>query len=263
MAKNIFTVVVPTLNEEKRLPHLLNDLEKQTLRDFFVTIVDAKSIDQTHQIAKKFKTKIITSSKKNVSYQRNLGGKDASTEWIIFMDADNRIPKTYLEKIKSHLDKSSTDILSTWMKPNTRSGKDRLMATIMNIFMDMNKNSKKPYILESMVVIKKSCFKTLNGFNPNIPWREGEDLLERAYKKGMIFEFLKNPKYTYSFRRLNKVGAFKMLQEMSQMEIIKMLKGNLTKKETEILYPMKGGSFYKDGEIRKMTLKKFLSILFD
>jgi hypothetical protein len=137
------------------------------------------------------------------------------------------------------------------------------MALIANVFMDMNKNSKKPYILESMVFIKKTCFMKLKGFDMEIPWREGEDLLERAHKIGMVFDFIKNPKYTYSFSRLNKMGVFKMLQETSQMEIIKMLKGELKKKDTAHLYPMIGGSLYEKGEKPKMTLRKFISILFE
>lgn len=261
--KRMFTVVIPTLNEEVHLPHLLNDLDKQTYKGFESIVVDAKSIDKTREIAKKYKAKVLTSNIKNVSYQRNLGGNAANTDWIVFMDADNRIPKTYLQKVKKEITKGNPDIFSTWMKPDSYSNKHKIMATLMNIFMDMNKNSDKPYILESMVFIKKETFKKLKGFNTKIPWREGEELLERAHKMGLKFTFGKNPKYTYSFRRLKKIGAFQMLQEMSQMEIIKMLKGNLTKKETEFLYPMKGGEFYKNDKTRKMSLKRFLSVLFD
>lgn len=262
MAKNYFTIVIPTLNEEKNLPKLLNDLKLQSFKRFVVVVVDAKSKDATQKIAKQYKANLTISSKKNVSYQRNLGAKEADSPWIVFMDADNRIPKTYLQKIKRHLEKEDPDILSTWMRPDSNSNKDKLTAGIMNIFMDINKNSKKPYVLESMVFIKKGCFEKLKGFDITIPWREGEDLLERAYKMEMNFDFIKTPKYTYSFRRLKKVGAFKMLQEMSQMEIIKMLKGDLTKEETKFLYPMKGGAFYKSGGKSKLTLKEFLAILF-
>lgn len=259
----IFDIVIPTLNEESHLPNLLGDLRAQTFRNFNVIVVDGKSEDKTKEIIKKYKVKLIISSRRNVSYQRNLGAEESKAEWIVFMDADNRIPKRYLENVYKYLNTHSPDLLSTWIKPDTGSNKDKLTATIMNLFMDLNKNSKKPYILESMFLIKNSCFKKLKGFNPKTPWGEGEELLGKAKKAGMTFDFVKNPKYTYSFRRLKKIGAFKMLQEMSQMEIVKALKGNLTKKETEFLYPMKGGAFYKNGSKKKLTLKKFISILFE
>lgn len=261
--KAYFTIVIPTLNEEKHLPSLLNDLGKQTFSDFEVVVVDANSKDNTRVIAEKYKAKVVVSDKKNVSFQRNLGAKNSDTDWIIFMDADNRIPKNYLTGLKRHAERLNPDILSTWLKPDTSNKQDRFTATVMNIFMDMNKNSKKPYVMESMILVKKSSFEKLGGFDININWREGEDLIERAIAQKMVFEFVKAPKFAYSFRRFKKIGAFKMFQEMSQMEIIKMLKGGkLTKKETALLYPMKGGSFYKDGKKPKLTLQKFLSILF-
>jgi hypothetical protein len=96
----------------------------------------------------------------------------------------------------------------------------------------------------------------------NVNWREGEELLKKARKMNMKLCFIRYPMYTYSFRRLNKVGALKMLQEMSQLEIIKAVRGGLTIKDTSKFYPMNGGSFYKNDKESKVSLRKFISILF-
>lgn len=260
--KAYLTVIIPTLNEESRLPNLLNDLTLQTYKDFEVVVVDAKSKDKTREIAQKFDANVVISNKKNVSYQRNLGLKNGNSEWLVFMDADNRISKTFLEKVIKQIEATHPDILSTWIKPDSRLKKDKFTATLMNIFMDINKKSKRPYVLESMLFIKRESFKALKGFNTTIPWSEGNDLLERACEKGMKFKFIKNPKYTYSFRRFKKTGTFKMFQEVSQMEIIKMLNGSLTKKNAASLYPMMGGSFYKTKQKPKTALQEFIPILF-
>lgn len=260
--KKLLTVVIPTLNEEGHLPKLLKDLKAQTFKNFGIVVVDAKSKDKTREIAQKNNIDVIVSNKKNVCYQRNLGFQKNNSEWIAFMDADNRIPKTFLQKIKKHIETGQNDILSTWIKPDSNLKKDLYTATLMNVFMDINKKTKQPYVLESMIFIKRKSLKTLNGFDTNIPWSEGNDLLKRALKKGMKFELIRNPKYVYSFRRLKKMGTFKMLQEVSQMEIIKILNGKLTKKDTKSLYPMTGGSFYKKTKKPKGELQEFISILF-
>lgn len=262
-SEDFFTVVIPTLNEEKHLPRLLDDLKKQTFKNFSVIIVDGRSEDKTRDIAKKYNVQVLISQKRNVSYQRNMGAKSAKSAWIVFMDADDRITKTYLKKVQSYISKNDPDILSTWLMTNSRLTKDKLTATIMNLFMDINKNSKKPFVMESMVFIKRDVFHKLGGFNVNIAWREGEELLQKAKQIGFNFDFINTPKYTYSFRRLKKVGAFKMLQEMSQMEVIKALKGGLTIKDTKMFYPMNGGGFYKSQNKKKLSLKKFISILFE
>jgi glycosyltransferase involved in cell wall biosynthesis len=252
------SIVIPTLNEEDRLPNLLNDLRSQTFNNFEIIVVDAKSPDKTQEIARKFRAKVIVSGKKNVAYQRNLGAKASKSEFIIFMDADDRITKTFLQKIIGYLERNSPDILSTWIKPDSRDKKDKFAATVMNIFMEINKNAKKPYMLESMMAVKRESFIDLRGFNPKIAWGEGNEMIERANKLGMIYTFLKNPKYTHSFRRIRKVGTFTSLQNTSQMEIIKLFKGKLTKENIAKLYPMEGGSFYKiDIKDRKLIQNLF------
>ena len=174
-----FTVVIPTLNEEKHLPKLLEDLSEQTFKNFEVIVVDAKSKDKTWKIATDFKDltskiKVITSVRKNVSYQRNLGSKISNSDWIIFIDADTRIPKSYLHNLKIYSETLNADIFSTWIRPDSNTNQDKLTATIMNIFMDINKNTSNPYILESMLVVKKKSFEILGGFDTSIHWSEGE-----------------------------------------------------------------------------------------
>lgn len=262
MQKNDFTIIVPTLNEEKNLPRLLGDLKKQTFSDFSVIVVDAKSKDSTTQKAKKLGAKVIVSNKKNVSYQRNLGAKNANSRWIVFMDADNRLPKNFLQGVRNYIEEKNPDIVSTWISPDSIIKKDKLTATFMNIVMEINKNSKRPYVLESMIFIKKNLFEKLRGFDSNIPWSEGEDLLIRAGKMGIKLDLIKEPKYTYSFRRLKKIGTFKMLQNIAQIEIIRMVKGELRKEDAGSFYPMDGGSFYRNSEESKITIQKFISILF-
>lgn len=261
--KIFFSIIIPTLNEEGHIPLLLDDLKNQTFRDFEIIVVDGKSKDGTVEVAKKNGAKVLIGAKRNVSYQRNLGSEVSKAPWLVFMDADNRISKTFLKRIKSYLEKNKVDILSTWLSPDSESDKDKVIATAINIFMEINKNSKKPYVMESMLIIKNSAFKLLGGFNPKIPWSEGQDLLQRARKLNLKFSFIRNPKYTYSFRRLKKMGTLNVLWETSQMELIKMLKGGeLTKKDTAILYPMKGGKYYKSGGKPSMTMRTFISLLF-
>ena len=251
-------VVIPTLNEEKHLPNLLTDLSNQTFKNFRVIVVDADSEDETKEIAGKFNKlglniKVITTAKKNVSHQRNLGADSADTDWVIFMDADNRIPKNFLAGIKHQATTLNPDILSTWFRPDTNIAQDKFTATLMNIFMDITKNTPTPFMMESMVLVKKKSFEELKGFDTNILWREGEDLLKRARKMKMKFEFVKNPRYKYSFRRFKKSGSKKMFQNMVKMEILRITKGKLSPQKARIYYPMKGGKYYETKAKKSVT----------
>lgn len=119
--KPFFSIVIPTLNEAQYLPHLLSDLADQTYTNFEIIHVDAHSDDSTTTESEKFnKTLVIKTTQsdiKNVSHQRNLDIELAKGDWIIFMDADNRLPKYFLDGIRYRLaQKPSTDIFTTWVK---------------------------------------------------------------------------------------------------------------------------------------------------
>src|SRR3989344_7060609 len=114
-----FSVVIPTLNEEKYLPKLLKCLREQLDKDFEVIVVDGSSDDKTVERAEG--VKIIASKKRNVSYQRNLGAKAARGKWLVFLDADVSIPANYLSEMHNTLIlRKDCRFLTTWMRPDSK-----------------------------------------------------------------------------------------------------------------------------------------------
>ncbi len=244
-----FTVIIPTLNEEKTLTTLLEDLAKQTFTSFSVIIVDGHSEDKTVENATKFKHKflgfeIITSKKRHVGYQRNIGAKHATTNWIIFSDADNRIPSHYFQGIKYRVDAYDPDILITWIKADTKDKKDQAFATLANVFHEVQKKTNNPYMLEACVCTKKSSFLKLKGFDESLGWGEGSDLVRRAVRKKMKFIVSKDPRYTYSLRRLRKQGTLKTARNLAVIELARLRKIQLPIEQASYLYPMEGGTYF-------------------
>lgn len=82
------SIIVPTLNEEDFLEYLLKSLERQSCQNFEIIIVDGGSNDKTVQIAKKYNAKIITRQKTPEFESRNIGGKIAKGEILLFTSAD-------------------------------------------------------------------------------------------------------------------------------------------------------------------------------
>ena len=73
-----FSVIIPTLNEEKYVGVLLNSLEKQEFKDFEVLVVDGNSKDSTCKVVRAYTKsvpnfRLIKSPKRGVAYQRNYG----------------------------------------------------------------------------------------------------------------------------------------------------------------------------------------------
>jgi rSAM/selenodomain-associated transferase 2 len=93
------SIIIPTLNEEEKLPQLLDVLVPLTYTYDEIIVVDAESSDKTISIAKKYGVKTIVSEKACRAYQMNIGAKHAQGDVFYFVHADVLPPKTFREDV--------------------------------------------------------------------------------------------------------------------------------------------------------------------
>jgi len=239
----VFSVIIPTLNEVQNLPKLLKDLVNQTHSDFEVIVVDGKSVDKTLNKAKTFLSllhlKLLTSNIRNAGYQRNLGAKTATGKFLIFLDADSRIPKYYLQEIdltQAKIGKNFT-LGATWIKSDSKSDLEKIIAQVYNQLLILNRDIA-PAAIASSLIIKRNLFKKAGGFNPRLTFAEDRDLIKKLWKSGHKLHILKSPLATWSFRRFRKEGYSKALGKLLYLNIYAMLKG--APQPDKINYPMGG-----------------------
>jgi glycosyltransferase involved in cell wall biosynthesis len=91
------SVIIPTLNEERHVGSLLSDIAAQTREPEEVLVVDAGSADGTVPVARRFSFAKLLEGEPPVACGRNLGGRSATGEVLIFLDADVRLPPTFFE----------------------------------------------------------------------------------------------------------------------------------------------------------------------
>lgn len=214
----MFTVLIPTLNEEKYLCNLLDSLRAQTLRDFEVIIVDAHSDDKTKEVADKYKKhlnlRVINSTKRNISYQRNLAAKNATTEDLVFFDADVVPEKNFLAKIHRALLDDNFDLASSWLEPISRRLLDKLAFSLYNrIYLESTKHFS-PGGSGAFMYVGKKVFHSLHGFDPKIKLGEDFDLIKRATLKKFKYRLFRNPRIRFSVRRLDKEGRFRFFKKI-------------------------------------------------
>jgi glycosyltransferase involved in cell wall biosynthesis len=84
----MISVVILTKNEEKNIEKCLENLSWCDE----VIVIDDDSEDKTVEIAKRKGAKVYSHSlENNFAYQRNFGLEKATGDWILFVDADERI----------------------------------------------------------------------------------------------------------------------------------------------------------------------------
>lgn len=89
MAAPEVSIVIRTYNEEKHLPGLLENLRRQSYRDFEIIVVDSGSVDKTRDIASRTADKLIRIDRHNFTfgYSLNAGIRSAAGEFAAIVSA--------------------------------------------------------------------------------------------------------------------------------------------------------------------------------
>lgn len=88
---NFLSVVIITYNEEHNIVDCITSA-KQISDD--IIIVDARSKDQTVNLAVASGAKVISTDWSGYGFSRNLGANNAKNDWILALDADERITES-------------------------------------------------------------------------------------------------------------------------------------------------------------------------
>ena len=110
------SVIVPVYNVEKYLAKCLDSLTKQTLKEIEIIIVNDGSLDNSQEIIDKYQKKysnIKAYTKENggLSDARNYGIKKASGQYLAFVDSDDYIDLTMLEKMYNNALEKDAEIV--------------------------------------------------------------------------------------------------------------------------------------------------------
>jgi len=202
----MISIIIPTLNEEKYLPKLLESIEKQTYKNYEIIVADSNSHDCTREIAKKYGCKIVLGGKPGPA--RNHGAKSAKGDTLLFIDADVEIPKkTFFRDAISELAKRKLDVAGVYVAFNSKHIADLSYCKLLNFWFYIMQYFY-PHCVGACIMVKKSVHKDLKGFDEGIVLAEDNDYVNRAGKK-FRFRMLNNWVY-FSARRLEKEGRIKM-----------------------------------------------------
>lgn len=245
-----FSIVIPTLNEEFFLPHLLEDLKKQKEKNFEVIVVDGDSDDRTRHQAEQFEPyfhlTIYNVKKRNLSFQRNFGAKKSKGGFLIFLDADMRIGPTFINELMIQINKSRYLIYLPFLYPQEGSDIDKVSFYLNNILIWLSHKLFIPFSTAGVMIIQKNFFHFIGGFlerkehEEKLLFPEDHELFLRVSKNGVRAQLMPHIKAGYSLRRYKKDGRLIVVHAWVISAFQTMFTGKLNKK---IPYEM-GGHLY-------------------
>lgn len=97
-----FTVIIPAYNAEKTIGFALASLEAQTRKPDQIVVVDDGSSDATAEIASTFSPAVtlIRQTNSGPAAARQNGGKAATGDYVLYLDADDWWPTDRLEQVE-------------------------------------------------------------------------------------------------------------------------------------------------------------------
>jgi len=114
------SVTIITLNEEKYLPRALQSIESLANE---IILVDSGSTDKTLEIAKKYGAKIFKRKFDNYANQKNFASSKATGEWILSLDADEKVSSELRQEIDSCLRRNDKVVAYSMPRKNIILGK--------------------------------------------------------------------------------------------------------------------------------------------
>jgi glycosyltransferase involved in cell wall biosynthesis len=97
------SIIIPVFNEEAQIEGCLQSIAEQTVLPDEVIVVDNNCTDKTIELASKFPfVKVINEKKQGRAHARNAGFNAAKGVIIGRIDADSRLEKHWVERVKKH-----------------------------------------------------------------------------------------------------------------------------------------------------------------
>lgn len=209
--KEIFTIIIPSKNEEKYIYKTLTSISTQIgIDDIKIIIADAHSNDNTLKEIQRadedfdnLNIQIIKGG--NVSYGRNQGAKVSKTPFLIFMDADSVLLNNDI-LLQTYLNIPNYDLITVKQKSITTNFMDNLIWVVFDF---IRKIMNESFSTGCYFVIGKSKFDELGGFDETVIQSE-DYLLSRNIPKSK-FKIL-NKWVGQDDRRFKKIGYIKFIK---------------------------------------------------
>ena len=205
------TVVVPALNEEQRLPLLLNALDRQTRRPDQIVIADAGSTDDTRVIAIARGALVVDGGRPAAG--RNAGAAVATSELILFLDADDELDDDFIAAAIEEFCDRKLSAATAFVDPIERDPQNVFACEVVNLYLDVMQYVA-PHAPGFCILVRRDVHEAIDGFDETVVLAEDHDYVQRAAEKGK-FRVLRGFRVGTSMRRIEKEGlvrlAFKYL----------------------------------------------------
>lgn len=189
MKTPFFSVIIPTFNRAHLIVDTINEVLNQSFSDFELIVIDDGSVDHTQNLIETLNDDRINYTyqvNSGVSAARNHGARIAQSEYIVFLDSDDKVSKNWLNDYHNILLKHNKSIVFSDMEKRTQSGECIKIVRARNPY---GNNVDYGIFIPGSFCVKKSVFNQLNGYDVSLKYGENTELSFRLFEISPSFAF--------------------------------------------------------------------------
>lgn len=239
----VLSIVIPCFNAEKFIGKCLDSILQSEFQDYEVVVVDDNSKDKSPKILKNYERLpqiyvIYLDQNQGPAKARNLGVKNSSGKYIIFLDADTEIENGCLETVVDKLESNSkvgalqTKLIKGRSQKIDAAGHFLSFSGFpyeIGVVEDESKHNKETVIFGARsagMAVRKDLFKEIGGFDEDyFIYGEETDLSWRVWLAGSEIRYFPQAKvYHFQKSTLNEQTRYRIFYEGAKNNTSNILK---------------------------------------
>lgn len=187
------SVVIPTHNREPYLSEAISSVAHQTAPPAELIIVDDLGRHETVDCIDSLRSSapfpilyLRNSQRDGAPTSRNIGAWAASSDYLAFLDDDDRWHSHFIDLLLRRLDGSTADFAIAWCRKFWDDGVKDSMAMPENVNLDWALR-ENPGFSGQNFVIRREAFAQVGGFDPEAPMKHDWELLVRLLAGGYSY----------------------------------------------------------------------------
>lgn len=238
----MLSIIIITKNEEKHLPRLLESIKKQDFKDYEIIVSDAASTDRTREIAMFYGCEIVEGGLPSVG--RNNGAKAARGNILMFLDADGKLPPSFLKKTIVEFNRRKLGCAGCFYVPMKTNVINRMIFLVYDM-LSLILQYISPHAGGYFILVRKSVFEKVGGFNEKILIAEDHNFAKKC-SKVTKFRVLFSVYVIGDIRKFENKGRLKMILKYFYLGLVRIMFGD--RKKPLINYELHGGVKIKRGK---------------
>jgi glycosyltransferase involved in cell wall biosynthesis len=219
MTTPLVSCIVPTYNGEAYLAEALDSIVAQTYAPLEIIVADDGSTDRTLDIAARYRVRVLAQANAGPAAARNLGLREASGQFVAFLDQDDVWHSEKLTRqmarfdLRPELDLSVAHVQRFWtveLPAQEQRFRDHRVATAL------------PGYITGTFLVRRRVFDVVGPFDTGVRFADSMEWYLRARQRGIVAELLPDVllRHRMHGRNLSQVEAARSRDEF--LRVLKM-----------------------------------------